>query len=71
MIIYASPCSASARLLRKADQTRAFLSVCHVMWSGKVKDDNGKVQVLHDEKKVEDFLKKVIQPDNKLIGNNL
>ena len=50
---------ASARLLRKADQTRAILSVCHVMWSSKVKQNDGSIKILKDEKKVVNFIGKV------------
>ena len=52
---------ASARLLRKADQTRAILSVCHVMWSSKVKQNDGSIKILKDEKKVVNFIGKVSQ----------
>ena len=50
---------ASARLLRKADQTRAILSVCHVMWSSKVKQNDGSIKLLKDDKKVVNFIGKV------------
>ena len=53
---------ASARLLRKADQTRAILSVCHVMWSSKVKQNDGSIKILKDEKKVVNFIGKVCHP---------
>ena len=50
---------ASSRLLRKADQTRAILSCCIVFWSSFVKQDNGEVTQMKDQKKVADLLKKV------------
>ena len=50
---------ASGRLLRKADQIRALLSVCEVFWASKIKQEDGNVTDLKDEKKICDVFKKV------------
>jgi hypothetical protein len=62
---------ASARLLRKADQTRAILSVCHVMWSSKVKENDGSINILKDEKKVVNFIGKAIKTTDKCLESEL
>lgn len=62
---------ASARLLRKADQTRSILSVCQVLWSSKVKQDNGTVTALRDSKKVATFIGKAIKTTEKCLESEL
>jgi len=58
---------AASRLLRKADQARAVLSVSHISWSGKVKRENGEVKELQDAKKVVDCIRKALKTADKCL----